>query len=206
MSSLVEIVSIGEQIGLEGQELQQFIKDREDQAREERRWQREAVQEHREYELKKLELENDNARLKRDQGSNGSVKETCCKPAFPKLPVFNESRSLETYQQLSPAQAKDYECVKEALLRSFQCTAEGYRVKFRTASFLKIEVASQFGNRLKNYFQRWMELAECEESYDDIIDLMLMEQFVNRCDKSMVLLLKEHAVKTFDQMLKLADM
>lgn len=113
--------------------------------------------------------------------------ETWCKPAFPKLPVFNEAtdsidayllrlerlatsagwekaiwavslasllqdRSLETYQQLSPGQAKDIECVKEALSRSFQCTAEGYRVKFRTASFLKGDFVSQFGNRLKKIF------------------------------------------------------
>lgn len=54
--------------------------------------------------------------------------------------------------------------------------------------------------------QRGVELAECEESYDDLSDLMLMEQFVNRDEKSMVLFLKEHEVKTFDQMLKLADM
>lgn len=98
MSSLAEIVRIGEQIGLEGQDLQQFTKEREDQAREERLWQREAVQEQREYELKKLELENESARLKRDKGINESVKEAWCKPAFPKLPVFNEATdSIDAY-------------------------------------------------------------------------------------------------------------
>lgn len=37
-------------------------------------------------------------------------------------------------------------------------------------------------------------------------DLVLTEQFLNACDKSMVLFLKEHDFQTFDQMIKYAEL
>ena len=117
-----------------------------------------------------------------------------------------QGKALETYQHLSPVEASDFDCVKEALLRCYQCTAEGYRLRFRNVKFHKDETALQFGNRVKNYFQRWAELAECEETYDDLFDLILTEQFLNACDKNMVLFLKEHDIKTFDQVIKLSEM
>lgn len=256
MSTLAEIIQLGKEMGLEGPDLQQFVKQREDSLREDRAREREdrarereahqlqvemeEKEKERRFELRKLELENEKARLANT--NNGEKhKSGMCTPAFPKLPVFNENtdsidayilrferlatsagwdkaiwavslssllqgKALETYQHLSPAEAKDFDCVKEALLKSFQCTAEGYRVKFRTAGFYKNETASQFANRLKNFFQRWIDLAGCEESFEDIVDLILMEQFMLKCEKNMVLFLKEHEAQTFNQLIKIADL
>ncbi|XP_037773500.1 uncharacterized protein LOC119569387 [Penaeus monodon] len=117
-----------------------------------------------------------------------------------------QGKALETYQHLSPVEARDFERVKEALLRCFQCTAEGYRLRFRNSKFHKNETASQFANRLKNNLTRWVELAGCEQTYVDVFDLMLTEQFLNACDKSMVLFLKEHDFKTFNEMIKFAEL
>lgn len=249
MSNLAETIKLGKEIGLGGEDLRQFVKQREDELREERSRERETraleVEERereraRVFELRRLELENEKARLTNATGSTTRA-DVRAKPAFPKLPPFNDTKdsidayilrferlatsagwdkdlwavslasllqgkALETYQHLSPAEAKDFDCVKESLLKCFHCTAEGYRVRFRNAGFYKDETATQFGNRLKNFFQRWRELAECEESFDDVVDLMLIEQFMLKCDKSMVLFLKEHEVKTFEQLVKLADL
>ena len=117
-----------------------------------------------------------------------------------------QGKALETYQHLSPAEARDFDCVKEALLRCFQCTSEGYRLRFRNCKFYRNETAQQFGNRLKNNLKRWIELAGCEESFDDLFDLFLIEQFLNACDKNMVVFLREHEMKTFDQLVKYAEM
>nr|XP_027236067.1 uncharacterized protein LOC113827386 [Penaeus vannamei] len=117
-----------------------------------------------------------------------------------------QGKALETYQHLSPVEARDFERVKEALLRCFQCTAEGYRLRFRNSKFHKNETASQFANRLKNNLTRWIELAGCKQTYVDVYDLVLTEQFLSACDKSMVLFLKEHDFQTFDQMIKYAEL
>ncbi|XP_068207505.1 uncharacterized protein [Palaemon carinicauda] len=117
-----------------------------------------------------------------------------------------QRKALETYQHLSPVEAKDFDCVKEALLLCFQCTSEGYRLRFRNCKFFKNETAQQFGNRLKNNLKRWVELADCEETFDYLFDLILIEQFLNACDIDMVVFLKEHEMKTFDEVVKYAEM
>ena len=198
MSNLSNIVDLAREIGLEGEELKQFVlrkeseekeaiaRAREDerearaQAREDRKLELEleAEKSRREFELRKLELE-----ARRGGSGDRQVAEATRRPAFPKLPVFNETsdsidayllrferlassakwdkdvwaislasllqgKALETYQHLSPAEAQDYEEVKAALLKCFQCTAEGYKLKFRGDKFRKTETALQFGNKL----------------------------------------------------------
>lgn len=241
MSNLAEIVELGKEIGLEGEELKEFIirKDQEERderakLREQRSLEIEAEKVKQEVELRRLQLEAQKTL------SGSTVSENICKPAFPKLPVFNEQqdsidayllrferlatsakwskdlwaislasllqgKALETYQHLSPEEAKDYDEVKSALLRCFQCTPEGYRNRFRSCKMLKNETASQFGNRLKNFFTQWTKLAGCRETYEDVVDLMLVEQFTSACDKGLVLFIREHDVTTFGQVIKLAD-
>ena len=272
MSNLKELVKLGKEIGLEGEDLREFInkvnerereekeierqekeierqeKEKERQEREkERLWEiekekREKDERALEREFRKQQLEVEKLKLQVQSSGKGKDNETeSCKPSLPKLPVFNDTtdsidayilrferlatsagwnkdiwavslasllqgKALETYQHLSPAEAKDFDCVKEALLRCFQCTSEGYRLRFRNCKFYKNETAQQFGNRLKNNLKRWVELAGCEESFDDLFDLFLMEQFLNVCDKNMVVFLREHEMKTFDQLVKCAEM
>jgi len=117
-----------------------------------------------------------------------------------------QGKALEAYQHLSPTEVKDYDSVKGALLKCFQCTAEGYRSRFRNAKFFKGESAMQFGNRLKNYLKRWIDLSGAEKSYDGLMDLVLMEQYMNACDKNMILFLKEHEVKNFEDLIKYAEL
>lgn len=62
---------------------------------------------------------------------------------------------------------------------------------------MKGETASQFGGRIKNFLNRWLELAECEETYEDLFDIMLIEQFTKACDKNLVLFLKTRVKDLF---------
>ncbi|XP_063613940.1 uncharacterized protein LOC134787153 [Penaeus indicus] len=250
MTSLNELMKFGKELGLTGENLQEFVREEQSKERErfelereERAKEREARKVELEIEtrMKELELERLRLQVQSDESEKYEVKADVFKPAFPKLPVFNEAndsidayilrferlatsagwdrdvwavslasllqgKALDTYQHLSPVEARDFERVKEALLRCFQCTAEGYRQRFRTSKFHKNETASQFANRLKNNLTRWVELAGCEQTYVDVFDLMLTEQFLNACDKSMVLFLKEHDFKTFNEMIRYAEL
>ncbi|XP_069971510.1 uncharacterized protein [Penaeus vannamei] len=186
------------------------------------------------YELEKLRLELEKAKL--NEGGERLLKtESVCALKFPKLPVFNDQidsidaypvtsagwdqdvwavslssllqgKALEAYQHLSPTVVKNYDSVKGALLKCFQCTAEGYRSRFRNAKFFKGESGMQFGNRLKNYLKRWIDLSGGEKSYDELMDLVLMEQYMNACEKSMILFLKEHEVKNFEDLIEYAEL
>jgi len=260
MASLGDIIKLGKEIGLEGEDLRNFALTREQELKEEKQYERDErarererekekawkememqnLERQRAYELEKLRLELEKAKL--NEGGERLVKtESVCAPKFPKLPVFNDQidsidayllrferfatsagwdqdvwavslssllqgKALEAYQHLSPTEVKDYESVKGALLKCFQCTAEGYRSRFRNAKFFKGESGMQFGNRLKNYLKRWIDLSGGEKSYDGLMDLVLMEQYMNACDKSMILFLKEHEVKNFEDLIKYAEL
>ncbi|XP_068240045.1 uncharacterized protein [Palaemon carinicauda] len=236
MTTLKEIVSLGKEMGYKGDDLRDFVeKERfiQERARE-REGEERAVE--REMRKQQLEVERLKLQMQGNEKDSSLCKPSLPKlPVFNditdsidayilrferlavsagwskdiwavSLASLLQGKALETYQHLSPVEDKDFVSVKEALLRCFQCTSEGYRLRFRNCKFFKNETAQQFGNRLKNNLKRWVELADCEEIFDDLFDLILIEEFSNACDKDMVVFLKEHEMKTFDQVVKYAEM
>ena len=104
---------------------------------------------------------------------------------------------MAVYSRLSPAQAADYNCLKDALLKRFQLTEEGFRNKFRTCSPDQGETPLQFVARLEHYLSRWVEMGKCFETFDGLKQLLLKEQFLNSCGKNLSVFLKE---KQFDDL------
>ena len=106
------------------------------------------------------------------------------------LSVLLSGRALETYASMPISDASDYDCLKEALLRRYQLTEEGYRTKFRLAKPEKGEGPGQFVSRLRHYFQRWIELSGVDLSVDGLTELFLKEQFLNSCTKELTVHLR----------------
>ena len=73
-------------------------------------------------------------------------------------------KAVEVYNRLSPDEAMDYERHKVALLERYDFTKRRYREKFREARLEGHESPSQFIFRLKNYFTKWLQLAEVEQT------------------------------------------
>ena len=113
--------------------------------------------------------------------------------------------SLRVYSRLPPDDSMDYSKLKEALLKRFQLTEEGFRLKFRREKPKKGETSIQFMARLDNYLFRWLELGLVEKTHNGVIDLMLKEQFLNVCNKDISLFVKEHGYKSSQQLSELAD-
>jgi len=65
------------------------------------------------------------------------------------LSTLLTGRALEVYSRLSEDEAKVYDLLKQALLKRYDLTEEGYRVKFRSAHPHTNESSSQFVIRLK---------------------------------------------------------
>ena len=95
------------------------------------------------------------------------------------LSALLSGKALEVYSRLSREAAGNYEALKEALLRRFQLTQEGFRQKFRACQPETGESAPQFVIRLDNYLMRWIELSKSEKSFQGLKDLLLREQFIN---------------------------
>ena len=99
----------------------------------------------------------------------------------------------------------DYERLKLALLKRYDFTEFGYRRRFRDAKPDGQESPGQFIVRLKNYLTKWVKLAEVEESFDGVVELMVREQFTNACPKELSVYLNERIPKTLDESATWAD-
>ena len=121
------------------------------------------------------------------------------------LSTLLQGRALEVYSRLSTEDANDYNTLRDALLKRYQLTEEGFRQKFRNSKQEIGETAGQFVIRLNNYLVRWMELAKVKPTFEGLRDLMLREQFLSVSSKSLVLFLKERKIKSTDEMIELAE-
>ena len=121
------------------------------------------------------------------------------------LSALLQGKALDVYSRLSPEEAKNYEKLRDALLKRYQLTEEGFRQKFRTSKQETGETAGQFVIRLKNYLARWMELGKVPESFEGLRDLLLREQFLTVSNKNLVLFLKERKIKSVNEMTELAE-
>ena len=99
----------------------------------------------------------------------------------------------------------DYERLKVALLERYDFTERGYRKKFQEARPEGHESPSQFIFRLKNYFIKWIELAEAEQTFMGVVDLIVREQFTSSCPKDLSIWPKQSNPITLGELSRLAD-
>ena len=89
------------------------------------------------------------------------------------LSALLTGKALEVYARLSPVEAESYSVLNAALLKRFDCTEDGFRQTFRSAKLEYAETYPQFGVRIANYLNRWIELSQTESSFEGIKDLLL---------------------------------
>ncbi|XP_053388947.1 uncharacterized protein LOC123538510 [Mercenaria mercenaria] len=114
-------------------------------------------------------------------------------------------KGLEVYTSMSPEEACDYTALKTAVLKRYQLTEEGFRTKLRSSRPEAGESVHQYLSRLRRYFSRWTEMAQEEQSYQSLCDLMIREQFIQSCSSDLAMFLKERAPKTMTDMSQLAE-
>ena len=99
----------------------------------------------------------------------------------------------------------EYDVLKVALLTRYNFTEDGYRQRFREAKPANHESPSQFVVRLRNFFNKWVELSNSEATYEGVASLMIYEQFINSCPKELAIHLKERKSKTVEEMAEWAE-
>ncbi|GFO00798.1 hypothetical protein PoB_002730300 [Plakobranchus ocellatus] len=140
-------------------------------------------------------------RLERFAESNGWSREKWSSS----LCALLTGRALDCYGRLSVEQAKDYEKVKEALMKRYDLTEDGYRRKFRTCKPAEGESSDMFIARIVTYLDRWIELSKMDKSYEKLKDLIVREQFMNACPEDLATSLREKDLPTLERVAKEAD-
>jgi len=112
------------------------------------------------------------------------------------LSALLKGRALDVYARLPVDQANDYDHLKEALLKRYRLSAEGFKMRFRSSKPDTGETPLQFLTRLDNYLQRWIELAKVEQTYEGLKALIVQEQYLSVCSKELALFLKERTPTT----------
>jgi len=96
-------------------------------------------------------------------------------------------RALDVFSMMPAEQANDDDKLKDALLKRYLLSADGFKRRFRTAKPETGETLSQFLTRLDNYLERWIELAKVTKSHNGLKALTVREQYLSTCPKEMAM-------------------
>jgi len=121
------------------------------------------------------------------------------------LAALLKGKALDVYARMSSEFVSDYEELKKALLKRYALTEEGYKQRFYDSKAERGESPQQFIVRLDSYFERWLQMAKIEQTYDGVKDLMVRERYLATCQKPMELFLRERAVIDLVELGKLAE-
>ena len=120
------------------------------------------------------------------------------------LSTLLTGKALEVYARLPNTNAADYTKIKMALLKNYNLTEEGFRVKFRHSKLKDSESPEQYLTRIETYCESWLAKAEVK-TYDDLKNLILREQFLNMCPRNLEIHLRERSCTSISEMCKQAD-
>ena len=116
-----------------------------------------------------------------------------------------KGRALEVYSRLPVKDAQDYDVLKDALLKRFNLTEEGFKQKNKTAKPETNEARAQFIARLESYLMRWIELANVGKDFKGIRNLVIKEQYLETCSVQLAVFLRERKPTYLEQLAKLAE-
>ena len=113
--------------------------------------------------------------------------------------------ALDVYNRQPVNDTSNYDSLKEALLRRFLLTEEGFREKLRTAKPERGESFGQFMTRLEGYFNRWIELGHVDKTYQGLKDALLREQAMSVVTRNLRIFIMERKPKDIGEMSILAE-
>ncbi|XP_068250718.1 uncharacterized protein [Palaemon carinicauda] len=121
------------------------------------------------------------------------------------LGTLLRGRALIVYCELDPAIARNYQELKAALLKAFQVNPQVYRKKFREGYIETNESFVQYSYRSRQNFDKWLQLADVNKSYDDVCDFMIMDQLLANSSRDLRTFLLERVCENSHEMALAAD-
>ena len=149
----------------------------------------------------KDEIDNFIQRFERYARENGCAEENW---AISLLALLT-GKALEAYTRLSEEDASNYFELKNALLKRYNLTAEGYHEKFRKGRPEKEESVDQFIFCIKTYLEKWAELADVEATFEGVKNLMIKEQVIEACPIDLSIHFQERNPRTLVEQSKIPE-
>ncbi|KAL2086041.1 hypothetical protein ACEWY4_017100 [Coilia grayii] len=115
-----------------------------------------------------------------------------------------KGKAKRVYSAMSLEDSRDYCKVKTAVLKAYSLVPEAYRQRFRNLKKRSGQTYVEFAQELKLQFQRWCTATDVD-GYDDLFDLMLLEQFTNTLPVQLATYVMEHDVSNISAAAVLAD-
>ena len=109
------------------------------------------------------------------------------------LSLVLTGQTSDIFYSLPEEHQRDYDKVKNALLRKFSLTEEGLRKELFATTAKTTESPLLFMTRLDRTFQQWVDAAKITKSYDGLKNLLLREEFLKRCHNDLVSYVREKA-------------
>ena len=114
-------------------------------------------------------------------------------------------KALEAFTRVSEEEAMNCQEIKNALLRRYNLTEEGYHEKLRKCRPEPDETVDQLIFRSKPYLEKWVERANGDATFDGIKNFMIKEQVIYVCPRDLSIYLQERAPRTLDELNKIAE-
>ena len=140
---------------------------------------------------------------------------------LPKLPAFLDGKdeldsyhfikctvywqSFGFYSRLSETAAVDYKQLKEAHLKRYDLTENGFRVRIRGGKPEDGESPEQFVTRLNRYLTRWVKLPKTEKTHEAIPYLFVRQQFISSCPDDLAVQLRKRNLPNLKELTEVAE-
>ena len=104
-------------------------------------------------------------------------------------------KAQEVFAVLSEEQSSDYATVKAAILNAYALVPEAYRQKFRKLKRQPGHTFVEFAREKELVLDRWYRSLKIEKNYENLRQLLLLEEFKNSIHPDVKSHLDEHKVK-----------
>jgi hypothetical protein len=122
------------------------------------------------------------------------------------LSILLSGKALDTYYGLNEEDQKNYDQVKDALMRRFELTEDEFRKQFFSAKADQGESPTQFMVRLERILARWIQSAKINKTFVGLCSLLVQEQFIRKCHTDLAAFLREKKKETTGELAKTAEL
>ncbi|KAK3095427.1 hypothetical protein FSP39_014552 [Pinctada imbricata] len=114
-------------------------------------------------------------------------------------------KAAEVYSALSIAESSDYDKVKDTILRAYQLVPEAYRQKFRKYKKFENQTHVEFAREKEDLFDQWFRSKKIPNSFDNLRQIILIEEFKECVHQDLRTHLEDKNVKTVEEAAVLSD-
>ncbi|XP_039525008.1 uncharacterized protein LOC120477466 [Pimephales promelas] len=112
-------------------------------------------------------------------------------------------KARSAFVAMNPSLTQDYDQLKEAILKKYEISTETYRLRFRSLTTPVNESPQELYTRLKDLFSKWVQFNQ--SSKDNIMEAMVLEQFLRVLYPEVRTWVKEHNPITAGQAANLVE-